>query len=346
MGSSFTISADAVTQVGRVQWDRRIKLVVGDDAGNAIDLSDLQVRFTVTSATATTLKRLEARIYNPAPETSRKIEKEFTRVELSVGYAGLSQPSNAPQGNLPGHFESESPLGLIFTGSVTQVRRGKENAVDRYLDIIGQDGDRMFNFATMNQPVAANSTIGDRFNQVLKLLQPFGVTRGSVPDLNALNPTKFPRGVAMQGMARDVLRDLAKSLGCDWCVEDGKINLIPYDSVLPGGAIILDPTSGMIDAPEQTIDGLVVRCLMNYNVKPGRVIQVPKELVNTDTIKLPITANDYVPDLSANDQYKCYAVVHSGDTRGNEWSTTATCEALDPTTGKTVASQKRNEAVS
>ncbi|MGC8165472.1 hypothetical protein ACP3WT_28400, partial [Salmonella enterica] len=67
--------------------------------------------------------------------TRQRIEQEFTRIVLQAGYAGN--------------------YGIIFDGSVKQVRRGRENQTDTYLDITAADGDSAYNFAVVNTSLAA-----------------------------------------------------------------------------------------------------------------------------------------------------------------------------------------------
>lgn len=51
------------------QWLRKAELIVGDDAGNALDLSALHITFSVHGATTQTLKRATVRVYNLSQDT-------------------------------------------------------------------------------------------------------------------------------------------------------------------------------------------------------------------------------------------------------------------------------------
>jgi hypothetical protein len=305
------------------QYLRKCTLLVGDDTGSGIDLSNLQIKFSVVSATTQTRKHMEARIYNVADQTAATVQNEFTQVQLSAGY-------------------QNGPFGVIFSGYVTQFRRGRENAVDSFLDIIAATDDIPYNWANLNISINAGWSPTDVLNAILKALKPYGVTAGSIPELP---PIEMPRGKAAYGSVKDLLRGLASSQDCDWNLHDGKLNLIPRYTTVIGDVVTLNPQSGLLNSPTQTVDGLTVSSTLNPNIRPGGVIHVETGLVNTASIVTPLTAEDYIPTLSVDGQYKAYSVTHVGDTRGQEWFTESICAALDPINGQVVGSQRFIQAI-
>jgi hypothetical protein len=306
------------------QYLRTVKLIVGgsqtpgivSNPNAAIDLSELHIRFMVRNTTAQTLKRAEIRIWNLSDDTARRIQNEFTRVELSAGYG--------------------DDAGLIFQGQIAQIMVGKENATDTYVDIFAQDGDAAYNFSVSNRTLAKGWTPDQLHGALLQDLAPYGITSGYKPPFTS---SAASRGKACYGMTRDHLRDLANQQGCEWNIEDGKLNFVPLTSYVAGRAVVLNSGTGMIGTPKMTIQGLVVRSLLNSNIKSGGQIKIDNASIATLTIKIPYAGLDVAPGTDADGSYTSRVVQHIGDSRGQEWYTDMICVAVDgtaPASGPTV----------
>ncbi len=306
---TFTAGAVAFNPVPDQQtlWIRQFSLVVGDDAGNALDLSQLQIRFTITSSTRQTPRTLEARIYNLSDETAQSIQDEYTRVQVSAGY-------------------ENGPFGLIFDGSICQLRRGRESAIDSYLDILAADGDEAYNNSTVATSLAAGWQPADVQNTLIGTMN--GISLGNSPDLAQ---TQAPRGKVLYGMTRDHLRTFSEANGVEWNLEQGRINFVSKSGYIPGEAVVLSSATGLIGVPEQTIDGVNVRALLNPNIKTGRILQIDNASIASTQFNRQIGLDvSRLPDLDRDGMYKVYSLRHLGDTRGNAWYTEAICAALDP----------------
>ena len=289
------------------QWLRKFSLIVADSDGNGLDLSNLQVRFTVTSAVLQTPRKLEARIYNLAPSTAAAIQQEFTQVQVMAGY-------------------QDDPYGLIFTGTICQTRRGRESAADSYLDILAGDGDVPYNTAAVQQTVAAGWTWADIQKH---LVDSFGLMMGHSPELQ---DTKGTRAKTLYGATKDLMRMMADSNGLDWHIEGGQVNFVPKGGYIPGDAVVLSAASGMIGVPEQTIDGVTVKCLLNPNIKTGRLLQIADAAINATSFITNVgTVITRLPDLDTAGTYMAYSIRHEGDTRGQAWYTYIICNAQNPT---------------
>jgi hypothetical protein len=294
------------------QWLRKFSLIAGDPTGNARDLSELQIQFQVVNAVTQTLKRLECRIYNPDKQTVYELENEFTRVQLSAGY-------------------QEGPFGIIFSGTICQVTHGKESAVDSFVDIVAADGDIPYNSAVINTPLAAGSKPADVQKALVGSMD--GITLGYSPELSQ---TQLPRGKVLYGMTRDKLREFSEANGLNWNLEDGKANFVPKLGYIPGEAIVVSAATGMVGVPKQTIDGVVVRTLLNPRIRTGRLLQIDKQAIQQTRLESPVgsadTAFKYgIPSLSEDKLYIVYSLQQIGDTRGEPWYTEAICVAHNGT---------------
>jgi hypothetical protein len=318
-------------------WLRRCRLTVGNNQGQTYDLSQLQTHFRVQSRTVQTLKTAEITVLNPKPATLNAIfgSQEFTQVSLAAGYTGTPKA--------PGAF------GPIFAGKIAYLRMGKQDATTSFLNIVATDCDEAYNYATINRPVPQEGEDGptpkQQLDAIMAALAPYGVTRYSGPAMD--NTTRLPRPKVMQGMVRDVVTDFARSVGCDWSLATqpdastggAASTLIFVQRGVPSSAgvrFLLRPDNGLIGAPEQTLDGLNVRALLNPNFVTGCVIQVQPTQTNQaqpGSAPQPNLQPAYMPSLDAQGQYMVYSVTHEGDTRGsgNDWVTEMVAISLSGT---------------
>lgn len=295
------------------QYLRQISLKIGNDQ-TALDLSNLRIRFSVRRGDLKTPNSADIRVYNVSDQTAQRAQKEFERIVLQAGYAGN--------------------FGVIFDGTIKQVRRGRESQTDTYIDITAADGDSAYNFAVMNTSLAAGSTPDDHLEAALKSMESRGITMG---DSGALSANKLPRGKVMFGMTRDYLDTLGKTQDLSWSFQDGKLTLIPNTAYLPGEAVVVNSATGMVGLPEQTQNGITVKMLLNPSVKVGRRLQINNASIQQMRYGLaigddPVTRKALVSVyLDADGFYRSIVVNHSGDSRGNEWYTDVICLAIDAT---------------
>lgn len=288
-------------------WLRACSLVVADNTGQGLELGDLRIVFATRKGDAETPNSAEIRIYNLSAETCQRMRREFTRIVLQAGYRGN--------------------CGLIFDGSIRQARLGRDNGTDSWLDIVAADGDRAYNFATVNTTLAAGSTPADRVRVCQDALATKGTGTGHVADLGGAT---LPRGKVMYGMARTHLRETADSTASTWSIQDGKLQLIKKAGYLPGEAVVLTHETGLVGTPEQTNDGITVRCLINPALRVGGRIRLDNRSILAARTDLRAAAT-CPPRLDQDGFYRILKVEFSGDTRGNDWYASMTCVGIDDT---------------
>jgi hypothetical protein len=90
----------------------------------------------------------------------------------------------------------------------------------------------------------------------------------------------------------------------------------------------------MIGAPQQTNEGVNVKCLLNPNIKIGGRIQIDNASIQAFKINLsvPNSAANIPAPLTADGVYYVLVAEHSGDTRGVEWYSNLICLNIDVTT--------------
>lgn len=284
---------------------RKLSLIVGGGS-EGLELGDLRVVFKTFKADFETPNRAEIRVYNLADETARRVQKEFTKVVLQAGYEGN--------------------FGLIFGGTIRQVRFGREKGVDTYADFLVSDGDRAYNYAVVNATLAAGATQRDRVDAAMGAMKGHGAEQGYIPELGG---QAMPRGQALYGMARDTMRDSAASTDTSWSIQDGKVQMVPRRGYVPGNPITLTAESGLIGQPEQTNEGIMVRCLLNPRLRVGGRIHLNNKSILRFKTDLKIGAFQKAPRLDNDGLYRILAIEFSGDTRGNDWYAALTCVGID-----------------
>ena len=290
------------------QWLRYCKLTV-EGGGEAIDLSAMRIRFSVTQHTLQSPNVGDITISNLSDQTVQTIKNEGTTVTLEAGY--------------------QSGYGLIFKGQIIQKRKGRENPVDTYLNVLAQGGDQAYNHAVVNKTLAAGHTYKDQVMAAYEVMKPFGITLGYVTDLGS---KQMPRGRVLFGMARDVLRTVAMSTGTSWSIQNNQLTVVKDTETAPGGAIVLNSRTGMIGLPTQTIDGIQVQCLLNPMIGPGSLIQIDQADIQEakfDPGYLGVVNNSMIPTTADDGFYKVLVVNHSGDTRGEPWYSDMLCIRAD-----------------
>lgn len=291
------------------QFGRKATLLVSNTAGQALDLSQLRIKFNVKRSGVMTPNVGDFRVYNLALETAELIKKEFTKVIFQAGYV--------------------SNYGGVFKGNIKQVLTGRESATDTFVDIVAGDGDEAYNFSIINTTLAAGSTQASQLNAAIGAMSQKGVTAGYV---GALPANQLPRGKVLYGSAKAHIKSLADSAGFSWSIQDEKIVFLKQSTYLPGNAIVLNSKTGMIGTPQQTVEGIICKCLINPQLKIHGRVQIDNATVEEYKLNQLVpgsAANTPVP-LTHDGVYYILVAEHTGDTRGIEWYTNLVLLNIDP----------------
>jgi hypothetical protein len=300
------------------QFLRYGQLVVSKGS-QGLDLSNLRFRFDVKASDVETPNTLVVRVYNLAKETVNSIIQEFDTVTLTAGFV------NGNKGN-------------IFQGDIKQFYFGKEKNVDSFLEIRAGDGDQAYSFAVMRQTFPAGTSDQQQLSAIAAQM---GLTVAQTANGFVSTGGVLPRGKTMFGMARIHMGELAKKNDCRWSIQNGVVTLVPNTGYLPGTAVEINSATGMLGTPEQTDNGIIVRCLLNPAIKIGQAVKINNADINQTTIKSqfwPSYTSQYYPATVANDgMYRVIVAEHSGDTRGkgDDWYTELTCLDIDPSSPTT-----------
>jgi hypothetical protein len=335
-------------------WIRHFELILTDNNGGGISLSDFKVTFSIDWFNIKWPRVATVRIYNLGQPTSARIlATEFTKIKIIAGYDGLAQVVDSSQLYHPQEIDPSQigqtagqNWGEIYSGEIRFTLTGRENPTDTYVVIQAVDGNNAWNNATINQTIAAGYTVQDLHKQTLQNLAPFGITQGVTPDMP---PTVFPRGRTMYGNTRDVLHNISAQCDATWQFVGGKVQMVPDDKYVQE-AIVLNSNTGLIGMPQQTMGaGVNVRCLINPNIRLNGLIQLDQASVyrtvlstsdiqqaggriteTNDNGNLSVSgiASSAPPASIATDGvYIVQGISYTGDTRGQAWYMELMCAA-------------------
>lgn len=307
---------------GAQQYLRKISLIVSGADFQGLDLSNLRIKFSVKRSDTMTPNIADIRVYNVSDETALSM-----LINLSPP-TGIGVPG---RGQVILQAGYDSNYGVIFQGNIKQVILGRESATDTFVDIIAGDGHRAYNFAVVNSTLAAGSTQSDQIGAAATAMTPKGVTLGHVAGV----PTnKLPRGKVMYGNARNYLRNVGQNTNQTWSIQNEKITFVPISSYLPGEAVILTSKTGLIGTPQQTNEGVNVKCLLNPFIRIGGRINIAEATIADFKINLstPNSPANIPPPLTQDGTYYVLVAEHSGDTRGVDWYTSLICINMNITT--------------
>lgn len=282
--------------------------LLGDDTGRGF-----KVRFDTHQALSSTPHHANIYIYNLSAQTLARMQKEKGRVELYAGYRGAS--------------------GKIFGGQAIQVRAGRENVVDSYVHVLATSSEDARNYAITNEALAKGHTLNDRLQLAVKAMREHGVKPGTMDNLGS---RQFPRNYVFSGMTHDLLREVCEAAGATWHIHDDKLTVLKSTGTLPGGVIEMNSETGMVGLPEQTLGGVIVRCLLNPRIYPGSRIHINESSIQRAAFS-PATRDSAqnveletgLLSLAADGVYKVWQVGHVGDTRGDPWWNEMVCTKQD-----------------
>jgi hypothetical protein len=285
---------------------------------------DLRMRFDIRQADVQTPNTAIIRVYNLSDDTARSVIDEFDQVTLQAGY-------------ITGNY------GVIFKGTIKQYKRGRESAIDSYLDIFAADGDQAHNEATVNKTLAAKSTLQTQADELRKSQQ------AAQPGLGVGNATPsglpggvLPRGRVLYGMTADEIRTWQQNAGASWTIQDGQVEVRGLKEYSPGEVVVLTAQTGLVGVPEATQDGIHVTCFLNPAIKVRGRVQLDNSGINqyfvpggapvqgqASSVFPSYTSMNFFASPSADGTYCVLVIDYEGDTRGLPWYNKMVCLAVD-----------------
>ena len=123
----------------------------------------------------------------------------------------------------------------------------------------------VYNFGVVNFSVTASSDVVGRLGQIANAA---GIKLGTIQA--PVNGAKLHRGAVFFGLVRDLLRTECATIGANWCINDGKLDVIAEGGYKEGEIPIITSDTGLIGVPEQNELGISFKCLLNPSSKTKR----------------------------------------------------------------------------
>jgi hypothetical protein len=293
-----------------LQYDRYCSITLSG-AGGTFDLAKLRCRFTIKQSTSATPGTLLLKITNQNPKIARQLasmKSEYTNVVVDAGY--------------------QSGHGIIFKGNIVFATYGRESPTDTLTTVLCSDGDQARNYATVSKSFAPGSTPQQHLNAAVQAMGQYGVQQGFIGSSINLSKPAYPRGVALFGMARDIIAKIAKSQGATWSIQKGEVHIAGPNDSIPGSTVVLNSGSGLIGMPTVAIGGIYARCLINPQIKVNGLVKIDQSLIQGLIPQLDVNGQvdpayrpgaPDLPSIAADGIYKIFKIDAVGDTRGNEF---------------------------
>lgn len=300
------------------QWLRAYELIIGKSGGEGIKTGELRISFKVKKGDTESPNEAKIRVWNLSDNTLQRAKKEFDRVILQAGY--------------------QDNYGLIYSGNIIGKRVIREGGVDTILELTCGDGDDAYINAVMNKTLKAGAQPKDVIQEVQGSFGEYDVQNGDIPDLGGQS---LPRGKVMFGMTRKYAREAAFTTDTSWSIQDGKMTMVKHDSYLPGEAVVLTASTGLIESPEQSNDGIKVKCLLNPKLRVNGRIKIDNESIQEAGVghkkhKKHKEDSDKPPaKLDADGFYRILQIEYDGDSRGQDWYCDIVCVSIDDSGSKT-----------
>lgn len=293
------------------QYLRKFNLVVFGQDFIGTDLSNLRFKFSVKKTDGMTPNNADIRVYNMSRSTATDLQ---AKLQPSIGSDGIASNNGTVilQAGYQGNY------GVIFQGNIKQVILGRESATDTFIDIIAGDGQNSYNYAIINKTLAKGAKPVNQMDAASVPMAAKGITQGQV---GTFTDTPLPRGKVMYGNSNLYMRQIAKDQKKTWSIQNQQITFVPLKSYLPGEQVFINSKSGMIGTPQQTTQGVNVKCLLNPIIKVGGLVNINEKDVAAFKIDLstPNSAANIPAPFSLDGAYYVFCVEHNGDTRGVEW---------------------------
>jgi hypothetical protein len=307
------------------KFNRYCSLTLTNASNDVLELSDFRIQFHIKQSDCDTPNTAVIRVYNLSLATIQQLVTGFYGVILTAGY--------------------QENFGIVFLGNVKQYKIGKENNIDRYLDIFAADGDSVYTSGMMSTVIAPDTPAPAALQQMtanvyfppLKNPQPVPVDPYAPSPIDNPFGGTLPRGKVVYGLMRTQLRQFSKTLGARWYFSNGRVVVVPNASYRDTGQIVvLTGETGLIGYPEATEQGIEFVCLIDPRIQIGGLAQLDNNLVQQHHVLAPgwpSWGSLAFPGVTSSDGlYRILALDYEGDTRGQPWYAKCVGLALNPDT--------------
>ena len=146
--------------------------------------------------------------------------------------------------------------------------------------------------------MATPATSVDGTEQVAKLMEQWAVEAGCTLENKGVNASV--KNVVYRGSPVDKAKTLARDVGIDLIIDDGKFIITPNGRAVDGNAVLIDPKHGLLGYPAFSNDGIEFNMIFDPNVKIGGLVKIESVVPRASGIwkvtKITTKLEAYVPN--------------------------------------------------
>lgn len=254
---------------------------------DTIKITELAVSFTVTKTLEPEPNTCDLVVYNLNKEHRNQLSKLVSSggpaVEIEAGY-------------LEGY-------GRIYLGQLREVTSYRDGST-WVTELHSGDAERDLGHARINRSYGKGTPLDKIVKDMIRQLRSSSGNSSSAVATGTLAEAGryIVNGITLSGSVRKNLNRILKSMGKEWSIQDGEVQIVDRGTCLPGPSILIDSSHGLVGSPTVGSEGLVkVRTLMNHELTPGRGIQL--ESTHLEKAFYRIERAEYLGDSAAQNWY-------------------------------------------
>jgi hypothetical protein len=270
---------------------------------DTLEITDLDIAFKVTRSLYSRAGTLELDVFNLSDDHRAQARRWRAREGTPP-----NQVTRRTRVRLEaGHAEGTS---VIFQGNVRRVDTIRENP-DWITRVTAGDGEESLRSARGARSFGPDTSIRD---VIRYCAEASGVGLGNLDD--ALAGAQFdrvgsilPGGAVVHGRVERQLHHLLRSVGLEWSIQDGVLQVLPRGGALARTAVLLSTDTGLIGSPEVGLNRVVTaKAIIQPDLTPGAQVQ----------LKSAVVAG----------YYRVETAEYAGETRGEPWDVTMTMRRI------------------
>jgi len=236
---------------------------------HGFDEASLDVQFSIERSLKPEPNTAEIKVYNLNPDHRSQLE------EPSVP----AQSGTAAKVKVPVSVEAgyEDGFAMLFVGTLRTVFSIRENA-SIVTVLQSGDGEKEYKQSRINLSIAKATPNASVLQQITKELKISEGNLSTVTPLLLATPPLFPQGGVLSGSAAQIMTRVSQSLGFEWSIQEGALQLLQRSAPLTASAVRLSPETGLIGSPSIDNEGILnVQSLLIPDIFPGRLLDLESE---------------------------------------------------------------------
>ncbi len=244
---------------------RRVSVTLVNQSGGH-DFEGLRIKFEVEKTNESQPNRARISIYNLSEKSRSMFEDGGSRVILTAGY--------------------KDNFGVIFSGNIVKAKHKKKKGlqkgavttkyegVDIITEIEAGDGDNKYRNSRLHRGFPAGTPIKDVLQELSGAFDmPANIDEEAIPSL------QYANGYSVDGPCRYALDEICKTNGLEWSIQNEVLQIISKNKTTKIGAIVLNPTSGLIGSPTKMSKGVEFVSLLQPALSPGCAVKLESKFI-------------------------------------------------------------------